>query len=370
MTLLDLPTPCLLLDHDRLAANCDRMKARARRSGVRLRPHLKTLKCTGAAELAVDDSRAVAVSTLTEAEFFARQGFADILVAVCLPAAKAGRALAFGAAWPGTALSVPVEDEAVARSFIDAAGTAGGRLGVWIEVDCGEHRTGFDPDSPALVRTVQHLLRSPAIDFRGVMTHAGQSYRCRDADAVREVAGLERDAAVYVAGRLAASGLPCPDLSVGSTPTAVFGSDWAGVTELRPGVYMAGDLFQRRLGAVGPADIALSVLSTVISSHPGRCVIDAGGLALSKDRSLLGEPDDPGFGEVLSLDGRATGLHVHDVHQEHGEIRLPDGFDLPVGTRVRVLPVHACMTAAAHAGYHVVQGGEVVARWPRANGWD
>lgn len=346
------------------------MKARARRGGLRLRPHLKTLKCVEAAERAVDASRAVAVSTLTEAEFFAEAGFDDVMVAVCLPVSKAARALALARRRPGLALSMPVEDEAVARALVEAAQAQGARLGVWIEIDCGEHRTGLDPDSAALLHTAQRLVGSPAIDFRGVMTHAGQSYRCRSAEGIRQVARAERDAAAHAAGRLGAAGLPCPDVSVGSTPTAVFGEHWSGVTELRPGVYMAGDLFQRQLGAVAAEDLALSVLSTVISSRPGRCVIDAGGLALSKDRSLMGEPDDPGFGEVLSIEGTPLGLHVHDVHQEHGEIRLPEGVRLDVGERVRVLPVHACMTAAAHRGYHVVQDRTVIGHWSRANGWD
>ncbi len=44
--------------------------------------------------------------------------------------------------------------------------------------------------------------------------------------------------------------------------------------------------------------------------------------------------------------------------------------DLPIGAKVRVAPNHACMTAAAHERYHVVEGSDaVVAVWPRMNGW-
>ena len=46
-------------------------------------------------------------------------------------------------------------------------------------------------------------------------------------------------------------------------------------------------------------------------------------------------------------------------------------FDnLPIGSNLRVMPNHACMTAAAYEGYHVVDGGdEVVAVWERTNRW-
>jgi D-serine deaminase-like pyridoxal phosphate-dependent protein len=135
-------------------------------------------------------------------------------------------------------------------------------------------------------------------------------------------------------------------------------------------VYVFGDLFQASIGSCAVDDIALTVLSTVISSRGGgRAVIDAGGLALSKDRSTAAT-EDAGYGRVCDLHGRPLGeAVVVDVHQEHGEVRgLPE--DLPVGTRVRVLPNHACMTAAAHPGYHVVDGGlDVLARWSRINGW-
>jgi len=371
MKIADLPTPCLLLDIERLRANCERMRERARRAGVRLRPHLKTLKSAEAARLAVDESAALTVSTLHEAAYFAGQGFQDITCAVCLPPAKAERAWQIHRGVAGPGLAVLLDDLAAALQIVDRLRAIGGRLPVWIEIDCGEHRTGLPADGAALLPLARLLAAAPEFDFRGVLTHGGQSYRCSTPAEVRAVARTERDSVVHAAERLRAAGLPCPGVSAGSTPTAVHGEDWSGVTELRPGVYMAGDLFQVHMASLGREDLALSVLASVISARPERFVIDAGGLALSKDRSLRGLPGDPGFGEVLSEDGAPLGLHVADVHQEHGEVAVAPGAPaLAVGQRVRVWPNHVCMTAAAHDRYHVVQGDEVVAVWPRTNGWD
>ncbi len=109
-------------------------------------------------------------------------------------------------------------------------------------------------------------------------------------------------------------------------------------------------------------------------------MIDAGGLALSKDRSTAAVPHDVGYGLVVDLacGDSLPALQVARVSQEHGVIASPRGdlpFDaLPPGARVRVLPNHACFTAAAYEFYYVVDGGpgagdEVVAEWPRVNRW-
>jgi D-serine deaminase-like pyridoxal phosphate-dependent protein len=133
-------------------------------------------------------------------------------------------------------------------------------------------------------------------------------------------------------------------------------------------VYLFGDLFQAGLGSCTVSDIALSVLSTVVSRSGDRVVLDAGGLALSKDRSTRGTDWDAGYGRLLSLEGAPLDAIVADVHQEHGEVHGAPA-DLRVGDRVRVLPNHACMTGAAYGRYHVVQGTRVVHTWDRVNGW-
>ena len=166
-------------------------------------------------------------------------------------------------------------------------------------------------------------------------------------------------------------------MSVGSTPTAVHAKHLDGVTEMRPGVYLMGDLFQAGIGACAEGDLAVTVLATIISHRrsSNRLVIDAGGLGLSKDRSTQGRPFDAGYGRVLdAVTGAPLGdLKVTSVHQEHGEVTSAQPIDwdaLPVGSLVRVAPNHVCMTAAMYGEYAVVDGDDVgLALWPRTNGW-
>jgi D-serine deaminase-like pyridoxal phosphate-dependent protein len=140
---------------------------------------------------------------------------------------------------------------------------------------------------------------------------------------------------------------------------------------------MFGDLFQAEIGTVGHADIAVTVLTSVIGrrQEEGRIVVDAGAMALSKDRSTQATPIDWGFGHVRTLDGSAAlgRTLVERANQEHGIVALDPALPMPafqVGDRLRIAPNHVCMTAAQHDRYFVVDGDDqVVAVWPRINGW-
>jgi D-serine deaminase-like pyridoxal phosphate-dependent protein len=372
-TLAELPTPALVLDRARLARNLEAMaRAVARHGGVALRPHLKTAKSVDVVRLAVaGQAGGIAVSTLAEAEHFAAAGFRDVLYAVGITPDKLDRAAAIASA--GVRLTLITDDVEAARALAAHARATGARHRALVEVDCGEGRGGVPPDGPELL-AVAAALGGACV---GALTHAGHSYACRDVAAIEALAEVERAVAVRSASRLRAAGVGVEIVSVGSTPTALHARRLDGVTETRPGVYMFQDLFQTQIGSGAPGDVALSVLASVIGRRPAenRFLIDAGALALSKDRSTAAAPRDLGFGLVFDRAGRPSfgEAIVERANQEHGVVvgAAPLPFDrLPVGARVRVAPNHACLAAAAHDRYHVVDGGEeIVAVWPRVNGW-
>ena len=364
-----LSTPCLVLDRDRLDANLERMRGRAQALDVRLRPHIKTTKSIDIARRAVGPGGPLTVSTLREAEHFARHGFTDLTYAVAIVPDRLDRVARLSAS--GVRVGLFVECPAVAAALAAHPGC----FEAWIEVDCGEDRTGVR-STEAVVAIGRILQQAPRCRLRGVATHGGHSYAARSTEAVVAIAEQERVAAVRAAQALRSVGIPCPEVSVGSTPTAVHAVHLEGVTEFRPGVYTLGDLFQAGIDSLSVDDIACSVLTTVLSHRPrsGRVVIDAGGLALSKDRSTAGRAFDAGYGRLAHAESGALidGLMVASVHQEHGEVVAQEAVSaeqLPVGSRLRVLPNHICMTAAQYDCYHVIADGHVVAVWPRVNGW-
>jgi len=384
LTLDDLATPALILDRSVLERNAARMGRRMTDLGVNLRPHMKTAKSVEVARIATaGHSGGVTVSTLAEARYLAERGLSDITWAVALSPQKIAAAAALQAEF-GLDLKVLTDSVALARE-IATQGPAlpaqlPARLSVLIEVDCGGGRAGVTLDDPQLIEIAHILNDARNVSFEGVLTHAGQSYHCRSRDDIVAVAATERDTVVAAARALEAQGIACRTISAGSTPTAAQADHLDGLTEMRPGVYMFSDLTQAALGWGGHDDIAVTVLATVIGHRRdlGQILIDAGGLALSKDRGMDEHDAGVGMGLLRDKSGQNAipGLYVADTHQEHGILRMNDGtappWDaLPVGARVRVLPVHICMTAAAYDSYHVVaDGGDaIIDEWSRARGW-
>ena len=356
MTLDDLPTPCLVLDQGILKRNLAHMQAAVgRHPGVALRPHMKTAKSIEVAKLAAPGFGPITVSTLAEAQYFADAGWRDQIYAVGITPQKLDRAAALGCK--------VITDDAEAAAAI---ATHPGPTRALVEIDVGEGRGGVAPaEALAIARILGPKLA-------GIFTHAGHSYAGRSAAEMRAVAEQERAGADQAAQALRDAGLVVEIVSLGSSPTALHAESLAGITEVRAGVYMFGDLFQAQLGTHGLDDIAMTVLASVIGRKPARqaLLLDAGGLAMSKDRSTGAAPVDYGFGLMLDIDGHPSfgQAILTRTHQEHAEVSPAPSF--AIGTKVRVAPNHTCMTAAAHTCYHVVDGGrEVIAVWDRVNGW-
>lgn len=373
MKLSDLPTPTLLLDKPRLQANIARMQASAERLGVRLRPHLKTLKSAQAAEaLLAAGARGITVSTLKEAGYFLDHGITDITYAVGIVPARLP--VAAELVRRGADLKILCDSVEVARAVAEAARELEVAFRLLVEIDCGDHRGGLQPDSDELLQ-IAALLERSAAHFSGLLTHAGHSYGVDTAAGIERVAAEERDAVVGAASRLRAAGHLVEIVSVGSTPTALFATDLTGVTELRAGVYTVFDLDQQARGVCSTDEIALSVLTRVIGHNraAGKLLLDAGGLALSKDRSADAFRPEVGYGQVCDAGGNIVpGLYVTSVSQEHGHVRVrseDDYAQFPLGSQLRILPIHACMTAAAYDYFTVIDAGRIDARWDRVNGW-
>src|SRR6202012_2115252 len=167
----------------------------------------------------------------------------------------------------------------------------------------------------------------------------------------------ERAGCVRAAERLRAAGIQCKTVSVGSTPTALSAEKLDGVTEVRAGVYVFFDLVMHNIGVCQFDDVALSVLTTVIGHQPdkGWAILDAGWMAMSRDRGTSKHLHDFGYGQACALDG--TPLHgyvLSGANQEHGILSLAGTgagatsenstpaeaivTRFPIGTRLRILP--------------------------------
>ncbi len=378
MNLTELPTPALVLDVERVRSNAQHMGERVKTFGAtRLRPHIKTHKCAEVARLqtaghAAAAAGALTVSTLAEARWFAARGFTDLTYAVPIEPGKFAAAIELARSCERLAL---ITDEPAMPSQLDAAAArAGVTLELFLKVDCGYHRCGVEPDDPAAFEIARRIHEARHLRFAGILTHAGHSYHARNADELLSIARRERDVMVELAARLRDASIPVPVVSIGSTPTISTVDHLDGVDEARPGNYIFYDAFQATLGVCRFEDCALTVLAAVVHRDLSRrkIVVDAGAIALSKDRGAVELDPACGYGRVLDLAGRDLELRLDALSQEHGSISVHDDAllaSLKVGTRLRLLANHSCLTAAQHPHYNVLEDGRIVERWEIQSGW-
>ncbi|HEX7998652.1 MAG TPA: alanine racemase [Pyrinomonadaceae bacterium] len=373
MNLRQLKTPSLVLDYERLKRNAGAMSQRVGQMGALLRPHVKTHKCIEVARLQTKGhTGGLTVSTLAEARAFAAHGFNDITYAVPIEPGKFTEA--FELTKNCERFSLITDDLETTAQLNDAARREGIRINLFLKVDCGYHRCGVEPGSEAALEIPRFISDASNLRFAGLLTHAGHSYHARSKEELLTIARHERDLMTEFAERLRAAGVPVAVVSIGSTPTITHVDHLAGVTEARPGNYIFFDAFQATLGSCTFADCALTVLAAVVHLDRTRrkIIIDAGAIALSKDRGAVEFDPTCGYGRVLDVEGNDLSLRVAGLSQEHGEIFIEDDGlldKLKVGTRLRILANHSCLTAVQHSHYNVLRGDQIVDRWEIQRGW-
>jgi D-serine deaminase-like pyridoxal phosphate-dependent protein len=371
-----LDTPAAIIDLPRAMKNIRRMQDHMNALGVAFRPHVKTTKCEQVVRAQLEaGARGITVSTLKEADQFFASGITDILYAVGMAPHRLPHALALRRR--GCDLTIITDSVVSAREIADFGRAHGEKFPVLIEVDTDGHRSGLHPEGDELLK-VAAALHDGGMEVKGVMTHAGSSYELNTPYALEALAEQERAGCVAAAERVRAAGIPCPVVSVGSTPTALSAKDLRGVTEVRAGVYVFFDLVMHNVGVCAMSDIALSVLTTVIGHQPekGWLIVDAGWMAMSRDVGTSKQARDYKYGQVCTIDGTPmAGYLLGGANQEHG-IVVGEGSanaDIvaryPVGTRLRILPNHACATGTQFEKYHALSAEGSVQEWGRFHGW-
>ena len=373
-------TPCLLLHRTVLERNLSRVSTIATEAGVALRPHCKTAKSAEIARRATAGfNGAITVATLNEAEYFADHGFTDITYAICIVPSKLDRIVALQER--GVNISIITDNLGVAAKVAERSANVSSPLPVLIEIDTGTKRTGLLPDSPDLIPLATLLHECPTLELRGVLSFGGFGYLEETPAKIAVAAEQERVRILEAADRMRQAGIPCPVVSVGSTPNVLCAQSFEGVTEIRPGVYVFGDLMMNALGVYDYEDIAVTVQASVIGHNrdQNRIYIDAGALALSQDQGFdrAGLPYAK-YGLIRHADNARpyAGIGVCNVNQEHGFVACLDHTDpfpfddFPVGSTLRVIPNHACHSIEGFDRYHVIDdAGEIVDEWARTNGW-
>ena len=358
MPLADVRTPFAFIDMTRVRANIRAMADRASAAEVKLRPHAKTHKSAVIAKMQIDAGAVgVCCAKLGEAEVLADAGIADIRLPYPINPANADRVIGL---LGKTKLSIIVDDMDVAKGWSDAMTKAGKKLDVLVKVDVGFHRCGINPSAADAPDRVAFVASLPGLNFRGLLSHAGQAYHAQSEMELEHMAMREAEMMSDLAQRACLAGAAIEEISVGSTPTARFIGKQVELvkkveretaafppTEMRPGNYVFLDRTQVALGAATLDTCAMFIEATVVSRPaPDRVILDSGAKTLALD-GARGFGTFPGHGLVIHMDGTPDDtLLIERLSEEHATVRatnLAAPTRLKIGDRVRVLPNHACV---------------------------
>lgn len=357
---LPIMRPTLLLNENRAIANIRRMAEKAKQSRVHFRPHFKTHQSAQIGEwFRKMGVAAITVSSVEMASYFAQHGWRDITIAFPVNLLEIGDINKLASAIQLHLLAE--SEESVA--FLDRNLQA--RAGVWIKIDVGYHRTGISWDQlDRVIGLARQIGHSKKMTFKGLLTHAGHTYRARSADEVRAIYHDTVPKLQHLKQTLIQQGFSAPQISIGDTPSCSVVDDFSGVDEIRPGNFVFYDVMQLNIGSCAAQDIAVAVACPVVAKHRERneWVIYGGAVHLSKE-FIVDNQGHKIFGYVAPLQEREWGeiipnTCVSALSQEHGIIKTDDEFfeQVKIGDILAILPVHSCLTVPLLRSYLTLEG--------------
>jgi len=362
---LSITKPTLILDKARALGNIDRMVRKARKAGVFFRPHFKTHQSAVIGgwfrEAGV---RAIAVSSVSMARYFARNGWWDITIAFPLNLLELDEIASLA---ESVALGVLVDSDA-AVAVLQSRRI--GNVGVWIKIDAGYGRAGLPWNQIDLIVSLARLIQdSKKLSLKGILAHNGHTYRVHSADGVKHVHFEAMSRLQSVKDTVLAGGVEACAISIGDTPSCSVLESFEGADEIRPGNFVFYDIMQTAIGSCTEHDIAVAVACPVVGKYPDRrqILIYGGAVHFSKEH-LLDDAGKPIYGYLLTESGDSLGeviwsAPVVALSQEHGIVHIPgELFDgINIGDVILVAPVHSCLTCNLFPEY-VTTVGERVAK--------
>jgi D-serine deaminase-like pyridoxal phosphate-dependent protein len=355
MHINELDTPSVVIDLDVLDRNLAHMAAYSARTGIALRPHIKTHKTPQIAKMQIASGAiGIAAAKPGEAQIMAEAGLDDIFIAY--PIVVEEKANHFLSLSDLAKLSISVDSIEAAECLAKASDKRGYDLPILVELDVGFGRCGVQSGAAALA-LAQQIERLKGAHFGGLMYYPG--HMMVPIEQVNALLPGVNAAVESAYEAITAAGLEVRVVSGGSTPMAYRSEEFSHLTEIRPGMYPLNDRNLVVGGFATMEECALSVIATVVSNAvPNRIILDGGSKTFSSDRLLTG--DHIGHGIVLQ-DSDAI---FYGLSEEHGHLDISKstrGYKL--GERLRIIPNHVCATINMHDTIYGIRNDQVETVW-------
>lgn len=371
MPLLDeLERPTLLVNPAIARQNITWMADKARRQGIRFRPHFKTHQSAVVGEWFREAGvTAITVSSVDMALYFADHHWDDITIAfpVNIRQMRAINSLAWRIRLG--LLVESLESLQFLQSHLETP------VDIWLKIDSGSGRTGLAWDDPAAVSSLAQAINvSSKTRLRGLLTHAGETYSSKSVEEICQRYQSSLSRMTNLRSELWAGAHGLLEVSVGDTPGCTLCVDLGQVDEVRPGNFVFYDGQMLHLGVCTSQQVAAVLACPVVALHPqrGEAVVYGGAVHLSKDAVL--ENGKPHYGYIVRLnaDGEWSAplvdARVSRLSQEHGILSLPPNeiSRLQVGDWLGIIPAHICLTVAALGEYSTLDGARITTYRPAA----
>ncbi len=324
------------------------MAGKAKKSGVRFRPHFKTHQSAEIGKLFRQAAvTAITVSSVDMASYFSEHGWRDITIAFPLNIMQIDQINRLA---EKVSLHLLLESE---ETLLFLKKNLRAPAGAWIKIDTGYHRTGIPAERiDQVAELASGIVGTSSLSFRGLLAHSGHSYHASSPERIREIYRDTLGKLKAAQQALHSRGFSEVEISIGDTPTCSLVDDFSGVDEIRPGNFVFYDITQLALDSCVEEEIAVAVACPVVARHPGRkeIVIYGGAVHLSKD-SIIRADGSRAFGYVAKKKETGwgpmiSGSYVASLSQEHGIVKASEGLleETRIGDILIILPVHSCLT--------------------------
>jgi D-serine deaminase-like pyridoxal phosphate-dependent protein len=353
-----ITTPALVLRLDLFERNLARMGEFLRGSGLKIRPHSKTHKCSEIAKRQIAaGALGTCCATLREAEAMVAAGIAGVLItSPVVGAAKVERLARLNMAADG--LMVVADNPENVRELAHTVRAGGGELTVLVDVDVGMQRTGVATIAAA-VELAKQIDTSDGIRFGGIQGYSGMVQHIEDYDDRAATYGVHLDRFAATAAALTEAELAPAIVTGGGTGTIAIDAARGVINEHQAGSYIFMDVEYNLIEIVEdrgapPFATALTMRNTVVSANAeGFVTIDGGFKCFATDGP---------FPELC--DGAPEGAKYSYFGDEHGRIEFAnDGETLPVGSQVELVTPHCDPTVNLHDYIHAVRGDVIENIW-------
>lgn len=352
----EIDTPALVLDLDAFERNLQLMSRLAQAAGIRLRPHAKTHKSVEIAQAQMAaGADGICCAKLGEAEVLGAAGITGLLITSPVVTPSGIRRLVqLNDTVRG--LAVVADHPANLEQLHAAMQGREKRLGVLIDIDIGQERTGVRTHEEALA-LARAISASKRLELVGVQGYAGHLMHVEDAAAREALVVDAMDRLRGFVDTLRGHGYDIPIVTGGGTGTFEFDIAAGVLTELQVGSYIFMDTQYREVqmpgGCAWPFEQALFVHASVVSVNNDNWVTTDAGL-----KAFATDGPNP---EVWS--GMPPGTGYAFFGDEHGMLVVEDEANRPaLGSRIVCAAPHCDPTVNLYGEYHAMRNGRLERR--------